>query len=147
MAVTWCAVLCMSMQGFAFAVTRTSGSAHFHLKNASASLSAPHLSDDADHDSESEPDDHERVHEHQHESLIEHHHHDASDQSAMYVDGETEGAADRTGVIQKRIVFDLDSLPTAAVPITSSPLIPMAGPFLPRAFESRFAEPLEHPPR
>ncbi len=143
--VCWCVVLCMAMQGFAFAVTRTSGSAHFHLGSAAASLNAAFIGKNADLHGDSEPDHHE--HEHEHESSVAHHHHDASDPSVVYVDGESEDAVDRSGVTPKRIVFDLDSLPTAAVPMLASPSLPMACGFSSSAFKSRGVEPLDRPPR
>ena len=142
--VCWCVVLCMSMQGFAFAVTRTSGSAHFHLGSAAASLNAAFIGN-ADLQGDSEPDHHE--HEHQHESSVAHHHHDASDPSVVYVDGETEDATDRAGVTPKRIVFDLDSLPTVTLPMSALPSIPVACRFSSSAFKSGGVEPLDRPPR
>ncbi len=157
-AISWVMVLTIGLllQGFAAGMARVSGPAHIHLDVAADSLGVSRMrvervygteepvEQDQGHEHEHE---HDHDHEHERHQSVERHSHDADNRSVVWLDGERGQDDADAGLAHKRMVIDLDQLPTATSmemeplwrPTPNSPLTPV--------FRSRAVQPLERPPR
>lgn len=114
----WLVVLCIPLQGFGVALARISGTAHFHVATGDG---------------------------HDHHGSVEHHHHDAEDDSVVHID---DGLALKDlPVVASTRVLDVEPMPHARAAAAPAAAIAAAPDHPAGAFESHVGEPLERPPR